>query len=480
MIPSRRMLLSFALAVSSLLAVGTVAAQEVPQRMELTPIADEPLQPQGEAGDIRTFSLALNKAHVIEFTSPVSNIVLGNETIADVYVEPSNPKRVFLIAREIGSTNVYFMDADNRIMDQAEVQVLVDTDGLLDAIGRLMPTEDVSVSVYGSNVFLSGSVGSTSAATDAVRIAERFVGRPEFVTNLLKVEGSQQVILQVRVAEIDRATRKKLSAEVQNGVGIAFSRTAADLALTTTDPLTGLTAFGTGTLTLDKLSHNLGPVTLDVLERQALVKTLAEPTLTALSGETATFLSGGETAVATGADENGNLLVDYRDIGLRLEFTPVVLDKGRINLTLATELSDLDSSNDSTIGGDTYSGFSTKRTETAIDLPSGGTLMLSGLLEDNVSDTIAGLPFLKDIPILGALFRSTEFQLDRSELIVTVTAYLADPADGQNALALPTDGFEAASDIDIYLLGRLHHQYGPGDRLFLENQVSGPFGYIMK
>jgi len=472
-----RWITSLFLAIAIAAVAVPAAAQQVPQRVTLTSISDEPLQPKGEAGAPRMFRLALNKAHVVEFSRPISNIVVGNEAIADVYVEPSNPYRVFLISRAIGSTNVFFMDANNRILDQAEIQVLVDSDGLGEAIKKLLPNDQVDVSVYGDSVFLTGTVGSTGQAADAVRIAERFVTDPALVTNMLKVAGSQQVILQVKVAEIDRATRKNLTAET-TGLVLDNSSDAFDLNIATTAP--NLDSFGTGTLLLDKVSQNLGPVTLDALESQSLVKTLAEPTLTAMSGEQASFLSGGEIAVPTGFDDQGNVTVEYREFGVRLEFTPIVLDKGRISLELVTEVSATDSNNDVTIQNSTFAGFATKRTESTVDMPSGGTIMLSGLLEDNMSDTIRGLPFLKDVPILGTLFRSTEFQLDQTELVVTITAYLADPASGQNALSLPTDGFENASDIDIYLLGRLHREYGPGDRTFWESPVFGPFGYIMQ
>lgn len=457
---------------------GSVDAQEVPQRLELVPVTTQPIEPAGHSGVSRHFDLTINKAHVVEFTTPVSNIVLGNEAIADVYVEPSNPRRVFIIAREIASTNVYFMDASNDIMDQAEIQVVIDTDALRGAMGKLLPDEQIDVSVYGGSVFLSGVVNSSASVLKAVEIAQRFVSEAADITNLLSVSGSQQVILQVKVAEIDRATRKNLSASNT----ITLDKTFAGLSLATSavSP-TGAANIVSGTLDLDLFDNNIGSTTLAALERQALVKTLAEPTLTALSGESATFLSGGETAIPAGFDEQGNITVEYREFGVRLEFTPQVLDKGRINLNLVTEISSLDSANDATFGANvTYKGFATKRTETAVDLPSGGSIMLSGLLEDNINDTINGTPFLKDVPILGALFRSTEFQLDRSELIITVTAYLAEPNDARNPLGLPTDGFETASDIDIYLLGRLHREYSDGNRHFWESPVSGPFGYIMQ
>ncbi|NQV99802.1 MAG: type II and III secretion system protein family protein, partial [Rhodospirillales bacterium] len=163
-----------------------------------------------------------------------------------------------------------------------------------------------------------------------------------------------------------------------------------------------------------------------------------------------------------------------------LDFTPVVLSKGRINLLISTEISEIDTTVTVTVANSTVNGFKTKRTQSTVNLPSGGSLMLSGLLENNVSNSISGLPFFKDLPILGTLFRSTQFQRDETELIITVTAYLAKPTGADAPLSLPSDGFEPASDIDIYLLGRLHREYGKGERPFWTNPVLGPVGYIMK
>jgi len=207
---------------------------------------------------------------------------------------------------------------------------------------------------------------------------------------------------------------------------------------------------------------------------------LAEPTLTALSGETASFLSGGEYPFPTGVDENGNAIIEFREFGIRLNFTPVVQDSGRISLHVAAEISAIDTGTSVTVAGSTINALSNKRTETTIDLPSGGTLMISGLLSNDFNNNIAGMPYLKDVPIIGALFRSTEFLRDETEMIVTVTAYLAKPADNHGQLALPSDGFEPASDIDIFLLGRLHRHFGKGDETFWDNPLMGPFGYMMK
>jgi len=454
--------------------VNAAAAQEVPTRKTMS--VTVPSEPGGSASGLPSvLEIPINKAHVIHLPAAVSNIVIGNETVADIHLEPSNPSQVFVVSKEIGSTNVFFMGTNGAIVHQVEIRVTIDDEGLKAALAKLMPDENIGVSVYGDSVFLGGSVHSASAAANAVNISQRFVSEAVNVINMLTVTGSQQVILQVRVAEISRSVRKNLSASTSLNLSLPAE---ADIGITTTGTTPTLTSFGTGTLITDL--SGFGPVSFEALERQSLAKTLAEPVLTAISGQTASFLSGGETPVPAGVDENGNAVIEFRDFGINLEFTPVVHDKGRISLQIAAEISAIDATNSVTVVGSVVSGFTTKRTETTVDLPSGGTLMLSGLLEDNISDTINGFPYLKDIPILGSLFRSTEFQLDETELIITITAYLANPTGNNAGLTLPTDGFEPASDIDIYLLGRLHRTYGEGENQFWQDPIMGPFGYIMK
>ncbi|HEX9568057.1 MAG TPA: type II and III secretion system protein family protein, partial [Rhodospirillales bacterium] len=332
------------------------------------------------------------------------------------------------------------------------------------------------VSVFRDSVFLTGKVSSASAARNAVNIVRRFVAADANVTNMLTVTGGQQVILQVRVAEIDRNVRKNLAVEGRfskrftplGGRGLDL-RTAAS-AFTDTSFVTGTLFTGT---------NIFGDPTFEALERQSLAKTLAEPTLTAVSGETASFLSGGEFPFPSGLDENGQTIFEFREFGIRLNFTPVVLDKGRISLQISTEISAIGDVAITTADLE-IKQLTQKRTETTVELPSGGTLMIAGLLRDDMTDTINGVPYLKDIPVLGALFRSTAFSQQETELVVTITAYIARPTDNQAKAALPTDGFEPASDIDIYLLGRLHRHYGNSEQTFWDKMIIEPFGYIMK
>ncbi len=445
-------------------------AQELPQRSAL-PVTASGGATIAPLPDL--IKLSENKARVITLPVPVSNIVVGNEGVADVHVDEASPNQVFIIPKGIGSTNIFFMDSDGSIIHQLVVQVAVSNDSIQAALDQFLPNEKIDVTVFRNSVFLAGNVHSAVASEKAVRVAGQFVADGANVINMLTVVGSQQVILQVQVSEMDRGILKDLSANTTGDYG-----RSRNFNFTTTSPTASVTSFVTGTLT----PHlgNLAPITFAALERQNLVKTLAEPTLTALSGETASFISGGEIPVPVGVDQNGNAIIEFRDFGISLEFTPVVLDKGRISLEIATEISEVDSTVTVTLSNLTVNGFKTKRTETTVDMPSGGTLMLSGLIQNSESNSVSGFPFLKDIPILGTLFRSTEFQHDESELVITVTAYLAKPTGADAALALPTDGFEPASDIDIYLLGRLHKEYGKGEQPFWMDSVTGPFGYIMK
>ncbi len=453
-----------------------VTAQEVPKRRTLT-IPASPTATSATPATITVpaptvLEVSMDKAKVVTLPGPVRKIVIGNEAVADVHLDPSNPNQVFIVSKGIGSTNVFFMDAKGRIVHQAEVRVTLDREALQAALEEMLPNETLDVAVYRSSVFLTGKVHSAAASLQAENIARKFATEDDAVVNMLRVVGSQQVVLQVRVAEMDRAVLKNLGASTSG-----FYGGQRNLTFNTTSPT--LQSFASGTI-VTQLTGGLGPVTFDALERQSLVKTLTAPTLTALSGSTATFLSGGETPVPTGVDQNGNALIEFREFGIQLSFTPVVLDQNRISMQIATEISEIDTNNTFTVASLQVSGFKTKRTETTVDLPPGGTLMISGILQDNINDTVNGFPFLKDVPVLGALFRSTSFQRDETELVITVTAHLARPADAGGGLELPTDGFEPGSDLDIYLLGRLHREYAKGERPLWEPAVKGPFGYIMK
>ena len=460
-----------------------VSAQEVPQRRPLATApapakAQQPATPTAPSAEPELIELSLNKAKVITLNAPVSQIIVGNEAIATLNFDPEQPTQVIIVSKAIGSTNIIFMDEDGGIIKQAEIRVFFDHGGIEAALAKLLPDETIDVTVFRDSVFLTGKVHSDRAASNAVNIAVRFVAEPANIVNMMTISGSQQVILQVRVAEMDRDVRKNLA--VRGTFSKAFNipdASSPGLKGINFTTAANVTAFATGTLFTN--SNVFGDPTFQVLEQQDLVKTLAEPTLTAISGQTASFLSGGEFPFAAGLDENGQTIFEFREFGISLEFTPVVLDNGRINLQISTEISSLGDT--ITIGeGNTFQSLVSKRTETTVELPSGGSIMISGLLQDDITSNVTGFPYLKDIPILGALFRSQTFLKQQSELIITVTAYLVKPVDRANDMTWPTDGFESASDVDIYLLGRLNSLYGDSERGFWDYLLEGPFGYIMK
>ena len=487
------------LCLALVVAGGSAFAQEVPHRGPMPaqaqpapakpssakqapakPIAAQPAPPTAE--QLRVITLTLNKAQLVTLRRAIGKIIVGNESVADVHFDTAQPTKVYVLSKAIGSTNVFFLDKRGETIEQVEVRVVFDEQGIKEAVKKLLPEEYITVSVFRDSVFLTGKVRSASVAKDAVNIVRRFVAADANVTNMLSVIGGQQVILQVRVAEMDRDVRKNLSATGTFSKDNILAGSTRSLNFTTSAPSPTITAFATGQLFTG--TSIFGNPTFSTLERQNLTKTLAEPTLTAISGETASFLSGGEFTFPSGLDQNGQTIFEFRKFGIGLNFTPTVIDEGRLSLQISVEVSAIDTANSLTItsGGNTTTvpGLSIKNTETTVDLPSGGALMISGLLKDNVADTISGFPYLKDVPVLGALFRSTQFQRQETELVVIVTAYLVRPVDRASSLSLPTDGFEPASDIDIYLLGRLHRYYGKGERSLWADPLIGPFGYIMK
>ncbi len=475
--------------IAAVLSWTVATAQEVPKRRPMVsspgPVLTAPprstavMKAGSGSQSSQVIELSMNMAKVITLPRGISKIIIGNETVADIRFDPAQPTKASIISKGVGSTNVIFIDKNGDIIQQMDVIVTFDNAGIKAALAKLLPGEKIDVSVYRDSVFLSGKVSKPAASASASNIVRQFVAADANVVNLLSVMSGQQVILKVRVTEMDRTVSKDLTA---NTSFISTTRgTRPRISLVGVSPT--LTPFATGTLGFGL--GTFGPATYSILEENALVKTLAEPTLTAISGETASFLSGGEFPFPSGLTDSGGITFEYREFGIRLNFTPTVLDNGRINLQIATEISAIGAVALTIPSGSETDSLSInqltqKRTETTVELPSGGTLMISGLLEDNVLDSIRGVPFLKDIPILGALFRSTAFQREETELIITVTVYLVKPMDNVRSVAVPTDGFEAASDIDSYLLGRLHRRYGEGKRPVWAKPLKGPFGYIMK
>lgn len=465
-----------------------VQAQQVPGRPASAPtiaVKSEPLavaaaSPKAEwvlTPDQDMIRVALNKVVSVRLPGPVRNVVIANPDIADVVLPQDGARsHVYVLARQVGSTTIIFEGAQGNILFQGDIQVDVDVAGIQAAIQEMLPEDKINIVSHRNSVFINGFVRSAVASSTAVNVARKFVADPIEVINNLEVLGSQQVVMKISVAEIKRSAIKRL------GVNLRIDGTGpTGLNLATTANTFGGTLNNFATATVTTAWGGLGPLTVSALEREGLAKTLAEPTLTAISGESASFLVGGSFPMPTAYDAaTGTTTYEQTRFGVGLNFTPVVLDKGRISLKVQTTVSDRDDNIAVTIGGARIPGLSEKTTETTVELPSGGTLYIAGMLKNDMTNYVEGLPGLKDIPILGTLFRSQSFQNNETELVVSMTAYLAEPTGNAQPLALPTDGFAPSGDLDFYLLGRLHKLYAHKELPPYATPLTGPYGYIME
>ncbi|TAN79133.1 MAG: type II and III secretion system protein family protein [Magnetospirillum sp.] len=425
-----------------------------------------------------TVRLAVNKSTDILLPSEVRDVIVGNSDIADVMVR--SPTQIYLIGRTAGQTNVFLLDRGGRIMRRLEVEVALDTQAVRDALAQVLTTErDIQVSAVNDSLYLSGTVKTDAAAGTARALARRFVSADANLVNLLRVSNDQQVLLHVKVVEMQRTVVKEL------GVGVATTRNIGiaghqDLTGYTTSSIGQITSsyFGAATVTgIGTLTTNL-----NMLENQGLIRTLVEPNLTAVSGETATMLAGGEIPIPV-ADTNGSISIEFKPYGVLLSFTPTVLDPGRLSLKMSTEVSAIDTANKTAVSTTiSVPAFKVRRAGSTVELPSGGSIMIAGLLQNDLTGNVSGLPGLMDIPVLGMLFRSTAFQRNETELVVILSAYVVQSVDKSDAFALPSDGFAPASDIKMYLLGRLQDTYTKrgAAQPVSPAQLQGPYGYIVQ
>ncbi len=436
-------------------------------------------------------SMPLNKGELFALPADVRDVLVANPDIADVVIK--TPRLAYVFTREVGDTNIFFLNAEGEPLLRLELHVEPDLSVLRNTLARIFPEENIIITAASEQIIITGTVKTATIAEDVRQIARRFVEEDEEIVNMLQIKSVQQVLLRVRISEMQRSVVKELGFNSNFALNADGKRLFTDI---TTDLRAGKqTAFGLatnqttfpnsfGTFQLQLFTGLFDTLSLliDYLERQGMVKTLAEPNLTAVSGENANFLVGGEFPVPAGLDSQGNVIIEFRQFGVVLSFTPVVLDSGLISIKISTEVSTLSFETQIILAGVIVPGLSVNRAETTVEMPSGGSLVIAGLLQDDITDTVEGVPGLKDIPILGALFRSTSFQKKETELVISVTPYLITPV-GQREISLPTDGFAPASDFDRYLLGRLHRVYSkdaPLNSLLDTNGLMGPIGYIME
>ncbi len=444
----------------------------------------------GNSQTSRSLILPLNKAAIIELPRDAADVLISKPEMVEAVVR--SKRRVYILGMEVGQTNAFFFDDKGRQILNLEIRVERDLDALAELYTRLLPDARLTVEAVNNNVILQGVVNSNSEAKIAQDIAGRFVGDESLVMNMVTVREQGQVMLKVRIVEMQRQLIKQLGIDT-NGT-VALNNDVFDFAANSTFAVAGNSLGGLNTTANFGSSGNLRQLKLnfDAFEQMGLVRILAEPNITAVSGESASFLAGGQFPVPS-ASGLGTTSVEFKKYGVALGFTPVVLSKGRINLKIKTEVSDLSVATGVTIGGTVVTdpntgevtqvagfsvpGLTVRSAETTVELPSGGSLAMAGLLQENIQTAIDGVPALKDVPVLGQLFRSNDFERNETELVIIVTPYLVGPTR-MSKLASPDDGFKPASDAESVLLGKLESNNGVRSNN-TERQLKGPMGFII-
>lgn len=467
------------LALSALPAAIPAAAQDA--HLTINP---------AELSSSRQVRLGVGKSLVIDLPRDAKDVLVSSPAIADAVMRTA--RRAYLIGMTIGQTNVFFFDVAGRQIAVLEVQVERDLGVLAQSIRQLVPGSAVRIEAMNDNIVLSGMVKTPADSVKVFDIAAKFVGDKEKVLNMLAVEGNEQVFLKVTVAEVKRTALKQfgidLNLQINTGGLITniISRPEFGLGLPVPPALFGGGVppganNAWGALWTDG-STTVG-ANVRALEQQGILRVLAEPTLSAISGETADFLAGGEFPVPVGnsCDPVTNLCqlqVEFKPYGVALAFTPVVMSGGRISLKVKTEVSEVDRQSEVVLSGTRIPGIKTRRADTTVELPSGGSLVMAGLISQDSKQIINGVPGLKDVPILGTLFRSRDFQNDETELVVMATPYMVNPV-ARKELARPDENFAPASDPATIFLGRLNRLYGLAGTNPAGN-YRGPIGFIVE
>jgi pilus assembly protein CpaC len=434
----------------------------------------------GKAGHAGEFVVPVDKSQVLRVDQPYVDLLVGNNAIADVL--PLTNQSIYVLGKKLGSTSLTVYGEKKKLLAIVDLVVTYDVEGLKSKLHEVLPNEPIDVRFAGNAVVLQGPVSNAEHVSQALAIADRYA--PGQVTNMLSVRGSQQVLLEVRFSEIDRNTAKQLGlANDIEFLGSAFTFKALssfvfpEIGGTITAPtVTGGGALGLGghpgAWTVNTL--------LDFLETKGVVRSLAEPNLTVLSGDTASFLAGGEFPVPVPQGTGGGtaITIEFKEFGVGLSFTPTVIGDGLINLAVRPEVSAIDPNPvvPVFVGDKQVPSLTTRRASTTVELRDGQALAIAGLLQGSYNNSVKQWPWLGDIPVIGALFRSSKFQNNETELVIIVTPHLVKPVMA-GTLASPTDSFVPPSDHDLFLLGKIED---PASGMKGAGGMSGSYGHIVK
>ncbi len=434
----------------------------------------------------RAIPLGIGKSVAIDLPTDIKDVLVADPKVANAVVRSS--RRVYMIGVAVGQTNIFFFDAEGKQIAGFDIAVTRDLNGVRAALKQTLPDSDIHIEGVGPDgIMLSGSAASAAESQHAFDLATRLVGDGARVVNGIAVRGRDQVMLKVTVAEVRRDIIKQLGIDLSG----SFNYGTAVVNFNTSNPFSA-----TGQALSNTAFTGAFPsvtATLRAMERAGVIRTLAEPNLTAISGETATFIAGGEFPIPNGLSCDTTRSppicqpqISFKKFGVSLVFTPVVLAEGRISLKVMTEVSDLSTENAMTlqVTGSTTSltvpSIQTRRADTTVEIPSGGSLALAGMIQEQTKQSINGLPGLMQIPVLGALFKSRDYVNHQSELMVLVTPYVV-RAVAQKQLSRPDDGFSDPRDPQSVLLGQLNRIYGVAGKSEVRPTADyhGKYGFIL-
>ena len=438
-------------------------------------------------GTNKTLEVPMNRAVVVESDIPFAELSIANPGIADI--SSLSDRTIYVLGKSPGLTTLTLLDASGQLITNVDVRVAADVSEFKERLRQILPGEKIEVRTANDGIVLSGIVSSTQRLQRALDLAERYA--PERVSNLMGVGGIQQVMLKVRFAEMQRNVSKSLSSSLAlNGVlggstgvngGTGTVNTAGGVAaslagtIPTTNENAGAVLFG-----FNAGSTQVG-ILLEALEQKGMVRFLAEPNLTALSGQEAKFLAGGEYPVPV-AQTGDRITIEFKPYGVELAFIPRVVDKDLINLELKAAVSAIDPTNSLRLGDIEIAAFTRRETSSTVEMRDGESFAIAGLLTDDFIDNSSQLPWIGDVPVLGALFRSADYQRSQTELVIIVTAHLVTPTRG-DALALPTDRIKPPTEKDLFLFGRT----AEGTRVpkkgaageVAKQDFGGSYGYVL-
>jgi pilus assembly protein CpaC len=428
--------------------------------------------------------LGVGKSVVIDLPRDIKDVLVADPKIANAVIRST--RRAYIIGAAVGQTSVFFFDAEGHQIGGFDIAVTRDLNGLRAAIKQALPGLDVHVEGLGEGLVLTGNVATPIESQQAFDIASRLVNDPHKVVNGITVHGRDQVMLKVTVAEVQRDIIKQLGIDLNGSVG--FGSAVLNFNNTPPYPVYGQPLYPS---TIAGTWKSV-TATLQAMERAGVIRTLAEPNLTAISGESANFLAGGEFPIPAGYT-CGNVTpgqlsacqysIQWKKFGVGLTFTPVVLAEGRISLKVLTEVSELSTENQLTLVQSvgtslTIPSIKTRRAETTVELPSGGSLAMAGMIQEQTKQQINGIPGLMQLPVLGALFKSRDYLNKQTELMVLVTPYVV-RAVAQKDLSRPDDGYADASDPATVLLGKFNRIYGVSGKPDPVVSYHGKPGFIL-